>query len=60
MTHPKSETGRFIDPEQLQEHDPKHPNIKPHSPVVLLVIIGAIALLAVMSITFIMQSSVTM
>jgi len=60
MSDPKSETGRFIDSEQLEEHDPKHPKIKPHSPIVILVIVGAIALLAAMSIMFIMQAGVTM
>ena len=60
MTDTDSETGRYIGSDDLEEHDPKHPKVKPHSPITLFVIIGAIALMAAMSIMFIMASRVTM
>jgi len=58
MTDMDFVTGRYIGPEDLEEHDPKHPKIKPHSPIVLLVIVGAVALMAAMSMMFIVASRV--
>ena len=60
MTDTAFVTGRYVDRNDLAEHDPKHPNIRPHSPIVLLVIIGAVAVMAAMSILFIMAAGVTM
>jgi len=58
MTDTDFVTGRYIGSEDLEEHDPKHPKIKPHSPITLFVIVGAIALMAAMSIMFIVASRV--
>lgn len=60
MTDQDLVTGRYVDGDDLEEHDPKHPNIKPHTSLPLLLIVGAVSLVAGMGIMFIMASNLTM
>lgn len=60
MTDKDFVTGRYIDPEDMEEHDPKHPNIKPHTSTPLLLMVGVVALIAGMGLMFIMSSFLTM
>jgi len=59
MTDKDFVTGRYIDGDDLEEHDPKHPKIKPHTATPLLRIVGAVALLAAVGIMVIMMAQVT-
>ena len=54
-----SESGRYIDTNDLEEHDTKHRPGRRHSPIVIMVIVGAVAVVAAASILFITASSVT-
>lgn len=60
MTYKDFVADRYIDVDDLEEHDPKHPNIKPHTATPLLIIVGAVALVAGMGLMFIMSSFLTM
>lgn len=60
MSDTNSESGRYIDPDDLEEHDPRHPNIKPHSSLPLLLIIGGTAAIAAMAFVLMIASNVSL